>query len=468
MPGEKRLVAYLALQQGQPVGQAHSLLGDICGYLQDHLPAYMIPSVFIPLDALPLKPNGKVDRQALSTLEESNRLSLVNDWQPSQSVQPRDAIELQLVQIWEEVLQIQPVSILADFFMIGGHSLLAVRLMSRIAQHFGHHLDLATIFQHPKVAELAVVLRQQITSDERSPVVALQSQGSRPPFFCVHPAGGTAFCYVNLARYLGLDQPFYGLHAPDRSRCESVAGHGTLSTDCTTVEEMAAAYVAAIQEVQPQGPYLLGGWSLGGIIAFEMARQLQQQGEEVGLLAVIDSRLPSEQMRAQAGQKEIDLGDGRVARELIDLTGVSIPDDFDQREPHEQFSYAVEQTKRIHVFPVDTSPEFVRHFARTSLLNQHMMNVYVPQRYQHRIDYFVASASLEEMNSLGAKEDPVGGCGASPILQRQDHLQRWRELAGSIEVHLVPGNHQDVILQDANVRELAHALRCCIDRVCRC
>ena len=170
-------------------------------------------------------------------------------------------------------------------------------------------------------------------------------------------------------------------------------------------------------------------------------------------------------MRAQAGQKEIDLGDGSMARELINLVGVTVPDDFDQREPHEQFSYAVEQTKKMHVFPVDTSPEFVRHFVRTSLLNQHMMSVYVPQRYQHRIDYFVATASLEEMNSLGAREDSVGSREASPVLQQQDQLQHWRKLASNIEVHLVPGNHQDMILQDANVRELAHALSGCIDRV---
>jgi thioesterase domain-containing protein len=200
-----------------------------------------------------------------------------------------------------------------------------------------------------------------------------------------------------------------------------------------------------------------------------MARLLQQQGAEVGLLAVIDSRLPSEQMRAQAGQEEIDLGDCRIARELINLVGIAVPDDFDQREPGEQFSYAMEQAKKMHVFPVDTSPEFIRHFVRTSLLNQHMVSLYVPQSYQHRIDYFAASASIEQMKSLGEREDSASSHGASPhaTLQQQDHLQHWHDLAkGGMEVHLIQGNHQDIILQDTNVRELANALKCCIDRVC--
>ena len=437
-----QLVGYIVPRK-QPLSMDMQL-GD---FLREHVPEYMIPSIFVYLKFLPLTANGKVNRHQLARARsgEENALPalIVLDSPTRTVVQPRDAIEWQLLQIWEDLLQRQPISIVDDFFRLGGHSLLAVRLMSRIAERFGQDLSLATLFQHPTVATLAVVLRQHTVFEDRSPLAAIQTRGTRPPFFCVHPSGGTAFCYVDLARRLGPDQPFYGLHTPDRSHVQE-----TLAT----VEEMAARYIAAIRTVQPQGPYLVGGWSAGGIVAFEIAQQLQRLGQ-VGVLAIIDSMLVSAQEMDRAREEEIDLGDTGVVKELLNHFKISIPDDFKKREVDAQLSYAVEQTKKVHAVPEDASIDFVSRYTRTSLLNKHIVHKYAAQPYPHQVDYFASSQSLERAASLDEREDPM------PI-------QRWRELAqGGMRVHVVPGDHQSLVTEP-QVRVLANALKQCIDRVC--
>jgi len=423
-------------------------------FLRERLPEYMVPSAFVYLKFLPLSANGKVDRQQLVAKRgENHSLSSLVDVgsQSRMIVQPRDAIEWRLLQIWEDVLQMQPLSVIDNFFDLGGHSLLAVRLMSHIAKHFGQNLNLATLFEHPTVAELAAILRQQIPPEDRSPLVAIQPQGTRPPFFCVPPGGGTAFCYVNLARRLGPDQPFYGLHTPDWRNIEDA---------WATVEEMALHYLAALQTVQPQGPYLLGGWSSGGVIAFEMAQQLQRQGEEVGLLAILDSWMSDAQVRAETMEEEVDLGDTGVIKWLIRHFKIAVPDDFDRRELDEQLSYATDQAKKMHAIPIDTSLELVRRYTRIGLLNKHIVHLYDPQSYPYQIDYFASSHSMELTGSLGEREDAA----ENPV--RRDHMELWRELAqGGLQVHLVSGDHQTMV-EEPHVQVLAKELQLCIDRVC--
>ncbi|HEX3640869.1 MAG TPA: thioesterase domain-containing protein, partial [Ktedonobacteraceae bacterium] len=424
-------------------------------FLRERLPEYMVPSAFVYLKFLPLSANGKVDRQQLAAAKRGENYSLSSlvdvGSQSRMIMQPRDAIEWRLLQIWEDVLQMQPLSVIDDFFNLGGHSLLAVRLMSHIAKHFGQNLDLATLFEHPTVAELAVVLRQQIPPEERSPLVAIQPRGTRLPFFCLPPSGGTAFCYANLSRHLGPDQPFYGLHTPDWRNIEDA---------WATVEEMALHYLASLQTVQPQGPYLLGGWSSGGVIAFEIAQQLQRQGEEVGLLAILDSWMPDAQVRAKTMEEEADLGDTGVIKWLIRHFKIAVPDDFDQRELDEQLSYATDQAKKMHAIPADTSLELVRRYTRIGLLNKHIVHLYDPQSYPQQIDYFATSHSIEQTGTLGEREDSA----ENPV--RRDRLELWRELAqGGLQVHLVSGDHQTMV-EEPHVQILANALKQCIDRVC--
>ncbi|RKG86206.1 condensation domain-containing protein, partial [Corallococcus terminator] len=217
-------------------------------------------------------------------------------------IAPRDTLERELAELWEELLGKRSIGVTQAFFDLGGHSLLAVKLMARIRERFHRDLPLAALFQAPTVAQLARLLREAPTAF--SPLVPIQPHGTQRPFFCVHPAGGNVLAYAELAKQLGPDQPFHGL--------QSQGLDGT-RPPLDTVEAMAALYVDALRAVQPKGPYRLGGWSMGGVVAYEMARQLQARGEAVELLALID---PSP---AKDDRVPFDVGDASQVASLFEL-----------------------------------------------------------------------------------------------------------------------------------------------------
>src|SRR5207249_10218034 len=177
---------------------------------------------------------------------------------------PRHETETTLTNIWQGVLRIPSISVGAKFFDVGGNSLLAVRLFTRIEKAFHIKLPLATLIEAQTVEQRAMVLSENVRRNW-SPLVEMQPKGSRPPFFCVHGASGNVLIYRDLSRHLGPDQPFYGLQA------QGLDG----TAEClTTVEDMAALYINEIRRVQPEGPYFIGGYCLGGTIAYEIAQQL--------------------------------------------------------------------------------------------------------------------------------------------------------------------------------------------------
>jgi amino acid adenylation domain-containing protein len=277
--GEKRLVAYVVPEGGDaPETEA------LRTFLTDLLPAYMVPRTFVFLEALPLSANGKVDRRALPAPDEAGSPAA------TAFVAPRDALEESLAALWRELLPgDEPLGVFDNFFDAGGHSLLAVRLMARIQQEHRCELPLSVLLEGPTLDHLAAVVRrhQQGEGGSTSPLVAIRPQGDGRPFFCVHPSGGNVLCYAALARHLGeLEprQPFYGLQAPGLQPGASPGG---------TVEERAELYRQALQAVQPHGPYRLGGWSMGGVVAFEMARQFLAQGEAVERVVLIDASAPT-------------------------------------------------------------------------------------------------------------------------------------------------------------------------------
>src|SRR5271166_1957041 len=186
----------------------------------------------------------------------------------------------QLARIWQEQLGVDVVSNDQNFFDLGGDSSLAVRMFSQIEKVFGIKLPLATLYEAPTIEELARVLRDGISASGWSPLVAIQPTGFRPPFFCIHGAGGTVLMYRELSQHLGDDQPFYGLQAQ---------GLDGSCPPLTRVEEMAEVYVKEIRKAQPQGPYFIGGYCMGGTVAYEVAQQLHDQGEAVALLALFDT-----------------------------------------------------------------------------------------------------------------------------------------------------------------------------------
>jgi len=192
---------------------------------------------------------------------------------------PRTPTEKLLAEIWRDVLGVAHIGIHENFFDLGGHSLLAVRLFAQVEKRFGRRWPLATLFRAPTIARFAATIEKE-WSPKWSSLVAIKPNGSKPPFFCVHGLGGNVLEFYDLARRLGINQPFYGLQS------QGLDGKQTLHT---SLKEMAAHYIREMREVQPCGPYFIGGRSLGGIIAFETACQLRAQGQEVGLLALLDS-----------------------------------------------------------------------------------------------------------------------------------------------------------------------------------
>ncbi len=255
-------------------------IDDVRGALSQRLPTHEVPSYWVVLDALPLTPNGKVDRQALPA--PGPRPDDDTPVRRAERVEP-DALERQMLGIWEDVLAIAPVRLDDDFFDLGGHSLLAVELFARVEQDIGPRLPLATIFEAPTPHDLVAALRAEGWAAPWDPIVVLNADGDRVPFFCCSAGDGNTVGYGALARHLPADQPFYGLQP------SGLDGRTLLRV---SVESMARRFVRAVRAVRPHGPYLLGGRCLGGLVAYEMARRLEADGEEVALVAVLDSLGP--------------------------------------------------------------------------------------------------------------------------------------------------------------------------------
>lgn len=241
--------------------------------LKQWLPRFMQPSRIHVLDTWPLTPNGKLDWPALP-----GPTSLPTEG-PTSHLAPRDALELAVLQLWEEVLGTQGFGVTDNFFDLGGQSLSAVRLIGLLKQQLDIELPVSALSANATVEGVVAHIRAN-TVIPSTPLVPIQPKGSRPPVYFVHAAGGTVMCYYELARHMTKDQPVYGLQAMGIDA-------GSMPTDNLT--HMATNYVHAIKAHQPHGPYYLGGWSMGGNIAFEMARLLLNQGDEVAFLGLLDA-----------------------------------------------------------------------------------------------------------------------------------------------------------------------------------
>jgi amino acid adenylation domain-containing protein len=268
--GDKKLVAYVEPNPGQKADGA-----DLKAFLKQSLPDFMVPSAFVVLDHLPLSTNGKIDRKSLPAPE----------WKTTERVFQAavDEIEQKIAKIWEHTLGVQPIGVTDNFFDLGGHSLLAVKVFAQFEKVFERKLPLATLFKAPTIRQLAEIIRGESKPQAWSTIVDIQPKGSKRAIFWVHSLGGDGgggfFYYRRLATLLGEDQPSFGIRSPQEP--------------FDTIEGMAAFYIRALKEMQPQGPYQLGGFCFGGIVAYEMARQLEAAGEKVSLLAVLESAPPN-------------------------------------------------------------------------------------------------------------------------------------------------------------------------------
>lgn len=289
-------------------------------------------------------------------------------------------------------------------------------------------------------AKLASILRQQSASLSWSPLVPVQPNGSKRPFFCVHPIGGNVLNYIHLARYLDPEQPFYGLQAK---------GLDGQQEPCTQVEEMAASYIEAIFTVQPEGPYLLGGWSMGGIIAFEMAIQLQRKGHQVALLAVIDSALPNYINKSYQGNFDEILTLKYFALTLGGSVGKNLSVSYDTLKHlsrDEQMNYILEQAKMNAIIPSNVGLTHIRPLIKVFTANVQAVLKYVPQSYPNQVTLFLAQDILDELSDL---HNPKLG---------------WDELTTEpVKIYSILGNHY-TIMTKPYVQKLAERLSCCLEK----
>ncbi|RCJ36541.1 non-ribosomal peptide synthetase [Nostoc punctiforme NIES-2108] len=457
--GNKYLVAYIVLNV--EMQNFSSLLRK---FLKEKLPEYMLPKAFVMLDSLPLTASGKVDRLALTELD-SPASGLID----KTFIPPRTPTESTLAKVWAEVLNIERVGIYDNFFDLGGDSLLTVRLMKQIHKHFERELPLSSLFLNPTIESLATSLSSQGDSLPWSPLVPIQPAGSSPAFFCVHPIFGVVFPYYELAQNLGKNQPFYGLQP---------IGLDGESSPLTRIEDMAAHYIEALRRVQPKGPYFLGGWSFGGWVAFEMAQQLQKSGEEVALLAVLDTLapIPGNIPSLGSGFKFmlttvaryiwpffldyfyliIAIANNRINSLTSRLTNFnkivrnSFWESLTRSLQTNLFSHFIrKEDATVNIIPEESklrllSELAIRPMLRVFYANSQAVLNYVPQAYPKRINLF-----RTKVQSSIAKEDSSMG---------------WDQIiVGGTEIHHIPGNHL-TMLRKPHIQILAAQLKACIEK----
>ncbi|MCC5604893.1 non-ribosomal peptide synthetase [Nostoc favosum] len=421
-----RLIAYV-------VTNKQDITTQILLFLQQKLPNYMLPSAFVVLDAFPLTPNGKVDKRALQNSE--------NKWKNTHKsfIAPRNFTELSLVKLWENLLKTSPIGVTDNFFDLGGHSFLAVRLMAQIQDIFGHNLTLSTLFENPTIEKLSTIVTQPPREISNSPLIAINSSGSKKPFFCVHGAGGGVNNYFNLSRRLGEDYRFYALeHSPGQDIPEIMS-----------VEETATRYLQEICKVQPNGPYLLGGHCYGGVLAFEMAQQLRRQGQTVDLLVVMDTIL------SETPIESIKDDDAKFLLRMAESIKTDNNVDFSVTFEELQYLSLNEQLDLInqkanYIFS-DTEVEDFLNYYKLFKAHVQAMRDYVASVYPDKITLFRASQKIiHDFESTEFNTD--------------DPLLGWSKCSiQPIQLIEVPGDHFSMFVEP-HIQELAKQLRICIDK----
>jgi len=399
-----------ALQEDQPslvayvVSQKQNITpSELYEFLKEKIHHFLIPTNFVVLEALPLTTIGEIDLQILPIPSAPKYL-----WEANK-VSPQNPMEHQLTKIWEQVLKVQEIGTTDNFFELGGNSLLAMSLAISIEQKLGKTLPLSSFFQAPTIQELATVLHQEQSQSDWFSLVPIQPEGTHPPLFCVH------FILRPLTSYLGPDQPIYALRY----------GIATQTTQSVIelpdqVENLAAHYIQEMRRLQPVGPYYLMGSSFGGTIAFEMAQQLHNQGEEVALLAIFDTSLwprPS----------KLSTEKGLIKRLKMGIPGLI-----------HSFKYRWSKFQ----FEVKNKGRYTPHFYWGN--EGYLFKPYVPQFYPGKVLFFHALAEAEKY------QDPNW-------LPTQ-----WQQTVSILETFNIPGDHNG-ILQDPHVHTIKRILQNAVD-----
>ncbi len=399
--GHNELVAYIVAKPQAPTDP-----GQFRAYIGNLLPAPLIPGLFVFIDELPRLANGKVNRKALPVPELSRQKSLSAAYSA-----PRNEVELKLVEIWQTVMNLENIGIQDNFFDLGGYSLLAVKMVLEINKCFNTRLPLGVIYQSPTVAELGITISSDKPQSSRYSLVPIQTQGSRPPLFAIHTA------LLDLPQYLGQDQPLYFLRY---GMAAEISAH---PLRLPVLEDLAGHYIKELQQVQPHGPYYLTGFSFGGVIAYEMARQLLTKGHRVNMVALLDSYLTWDKQPLPYHQ---------------------IIYKFFKLNPTQLLALAKDKVNYL-LTAKNRDTDFWPHIYSYGP-NQACRDSYQPQGYDGRVTLFQAS----ERDSM--------------FFSYIEPEQAWKKLVDDrLEVHQVFGGHHDICTAP-HAEILAEKLMACIDK----
>jgi amino acid adenylation domain-containing protein len=394
-PGEKQLVCYVVPSEPRIANDPHAqeeFIASLRAHLRERLPGHMVPAAFVILDQFPLNPNGKVDKKSLP-IPQYRTLSLRVD-----HVSPRDPMERSLAGIWSHLLGVDRIGVHDNFFELGGHSLIGIQLLAEVEEQFGHKLALKDLFQAPNIAEFAQLLQAGGATLKWKNLSPIQPEGDKIPFFCVHGDEANYF----IPKYLGNDQPFYAFFHQ---------GEDGLRVEHTSVEGIAAHFIHEMRSVRPHGPYLIGGYSFGGVVAYEMARQLIVAGEEVPLLALFDTYAPTEFKRVMDEEARFYFP---LKNALLRLAA----------------NWYLKRTKPL--------PAKLRHFYIIDVYDQ-AIRQYDAGTYNGPLTIFKSATSIGPEHMGWAKKEPT-----------------------SMVIHIVPGDHYNLV-KEPHVKELALELGKCID-----
>jgi len=393
---------------------------EIRKILSEELPDYMVPVAITRLEEIPLTANGKVDFGALPQPKQTQA--------EVERIAPRTPLEGRLLDIWKKALGVKDAGVRDNFFEMGGHSLMAMKLMNEVEKSFDKDVTLVTFFKEPTVEGLARAIEQDMPDDSGVMLIPLaKGDKDKAPVFFIHPSGGAVHHYKELAGLIETDQPVYGIQA------QGLDGKMPLHT---SIEEMASAYISAIRRIQPEGPYFIGSWSFGVIISYEMARQLESMGEKTAALIQLDQGPFIYHKRPED-----------TAAMLADMFKRYFKVDVEQLrtlEEEEQFRTVLKKARRAKVIP-----RFVRlnDFRRYITVNETQLTAW--KDYQHK----PYSGELLLFRS-----------GENANHRDGDDLGWGRIMKGDIKIIDVPGDHISMI-REPQVKDLASEINAILEKI---
>ncbi|HEX8350320.1 MAG TPA: non-ribosomal peptide synthetase, partial [Hymenobacter sp.] len=430
-PGHGRLVAYIVPAAAVSLQVAQQNTTAWKKSLARQLPMYMVPSEFAVLSALPMTLNGKVDRKALVEQPKAEIQQAEESY-----LGARTDMEKLVTSVWGDCLGIEKISIDDNFFELGGHSLIAVQVMARLEQETGTRLPLATLFEHSTIEKLASLLETDKVNNAWDSLVPIKPTGSKMPLYVVHGAGMNVLIFNALAKYMDAEQPVYGLQAK---------GLNGVDEPLDSIEEVAAHYVAAITASNPHGPYALSGYSFGGIIAFEMAKQLLSAGKAVKMLALFDTyAYPSYSATSASNRKLVK---AQYYLKKILYTSVLLA-----KHPIRTMEYKADTLKRLFLKPYWTMKygkkrqyEMVSGLPyKLGVKNDHAVSQYRLAPYPVAIDLFRVATPTYYMHDF--------------------EFLGWKPFAlKGITIHEIPGEHS-YMFKPPNDEIIARSLQALLNK----